>query len=68
VDNRSAGGVTLLLDDSGKCLGATWKKSGHNIIKRHPTNDFALEGWKVPFHGEIFELAMTLDKINQFRT
>jgi len=61
-DNREAGGLTCLFDDTGVCYGASSQESGFNVTERHPTNGFMLKGWKAPFYKDVCELALRLSK------
>lgn len=62
TDNRAAGGLTILFDDTGLCYGARSKESAFNIIERHPTNGFMLNGWKAPFYNDVCDLALKISK------
>jgi hypothetical protein len=57
-DNLHAGGLALLADRGGTCLGARGEKSYHDLLTRHPTLDFELCGWKLPFFEDVQSLAV----------
>lgn len=58
TDNRSAKGLTCLLDKDGICIGARSIETKDTLLDYHPTSGFKLKGWKPPFFSEVCKLAI----------
>jgi len=58
TDNWEGGGMTLRIDDNGICYGGNYKKSRFELVFSHPTNNFSLVNWQVPFYKDVCELGL----------
>lgn len=56
VDNVSSGGIYTVLSDEGKIINPCWSDKTISTYSYHPTNNFSLIGFEVPFFKQAVEL------------